>query len=270
MRCKFSTATADILPADGISGSYRALDEANHCQSWRQSSCSSIFRSARTATGTDLDCHAARMSSALTGKFRLAEARKYYSAAHRDSRQSFARAAGGSHAGNCRGGNKKGSRSHARAARTHFQSRPRLAAGGKTGKYRRAGGDCEEFQMKNSTQRRKDTKTQSLDKFICSPLRLCVCAFALMLLTMKTLNVDLDLVQKIQRGRAALHQLSARDEIHRRGDVAEQLSEKISENNRVAARPLGLFSHSVLRNTVLVLRLHHGHHPESRARQGLC
>jgi hypothetical protein len=120
---------------------------------------------------------------------------------------------------------------NARAQRLHFQPRPRCAADGKTGKYRRLGRDCEEFQM-------------------------------------STLKVDLDLVQKYNVAGPALHELSACDEIHRRIQVAGTRRKNFREQ-RNPARPLDLFSHPLLRNALLVLRLHDGHHQRSRARLAL-
>ena len=61
--------------------------------------------------------------------------------------------------------------SHARPARPHLQSRPRFDAGGKTGKYRRLGGDCEKLQMKSSTQAARRI-ARSLSFFVALALRL--------------------------------------------------------------------------------------------------
>ena len=84
---------------------------------------------------------------------------------------------------------------------------------------------------------------------------------------MSTLNVDLDLVQKYN---VAGPRYTSYPPATKFTDTVtwEQLSAKIEDNNRVAARSLGLFSHPVLRNALLVLRLHHRHHASTTTRAG--
>ena len=112
--------------------------------------------------------------------------------------------------------------------------------------------------------------TANSEKSLClplcafAPLRLCVNPFAFV----KTLNVDLDLVKKYNVAGPRYTSYPPATKFTD-ANFLGQLSTKIDSEQPHAARSLGLFPHPVLRNALLVLRLHDRHHAQSRQGQGL-
>ena len=85
---------------------------------------------------------------------------------------------------------------------------------------------------------------------------------------MSTLKVDLGLVEKYN---VAGPRYTSYPPATKFTDAITwpQLAEKIAANNQTNPRPFHLFSHSILRDALLVLRLHHRHHAQPRQRHGL-
>src|SRR5208283_3125062 len=73
---------------------------------------------------------------------------------------------------------------------------------------------------------------------------------------------------KVQRSGAALYFLPARPAVFRSSGLAGGGGEN-RPGPAGRARPVSLFSHSVLRIALLVLRLHHGHHDATGKRRAL-
>ena len=76
---------------------------------------------------------------------------------------------------------------------------------------------------------------------------------------MSTLNVNLDLVQKYNVAGPRYTTYPPAPQFTDADHLAGGFRKDRGEQPRVA-RPLALFSHPVLRNALLVLRLHHRHH----------
>ena len=80
---------------------------------------------------------------------------------------------------------------------------------------------------------------------------------------MSTLKVDLELVKKYN---VAGPRYTSYPPATKFSDALgwDELSGHIEANNQSRPRPVHLLPHPVLRNALLVLRLHHGDHPQPR------